>query len=228
LHLVHGAFIALIGGLLTGLLAAVFGLIDYTDIRIDHRAKKTARLHMLLNVIALILFGISATLHRSQLDETSTALLPILISATGLGLLGYSGYLGGHLVYSDGIAVGRHRRETRPPHSTISVTADAQKWVPVADEDSVSEGETLRVNVSGTIIVIARVGGKLHAFQEFCTHRHGPLSEGAFEGTDVICPWHCSKFDVRSGKVTAGPAKLDLRMFRVETRGGKIRIEAPS
>jgi nitrite reductase/ring-hydroxylating ferredoxin subunit len=71
------------------------------------------------------------------------------------------------------------------------------------------------------------VKGQAYAFQEFCTHRHGPLSEGAFEGTDVICPWHCSKFDVRTGKVTAGPAKIDLRTFRVEEREGKIWIEAP-
>ena len=40
LHLVRGAFLALVAGIVTGLIAAVFGLVDYTEIRVDHRAKK--------------------------------------------------------------------------------------------------------------------------------------------------------------------------------------------
>jgi nitrite reductase/ring-hydroxylating ferredoxin subunit/uncharacterized membrane protein len=227
LQLVRGAFIALIGGLVSGLLAAVFGFIDYAAIRIDHRAKKTAKLHMVLNIIAIVLFAISAVLHRDQLDEVRTGLAAILVSLAGLGLLGYSGYIGGHLVYSDGVAAGRHRRDTPAPHSTITATAATVPWIQVGDERSLIEGGTLRLDLDGTIVVIARVKGNVYAFQEFCTHRYGPLSEGALEGTDVICPWHCSKFDVRNGKVTAGPAKVDLRTFRVEEREGKIWIEAP-
>ncbi|HTO05362.1 MAG TPA: Rieske 2Fe-2S domain-containing protein, partial [Opitutus sp.] len=151
---------------------------------------------------------------------------PIVVSLVGLGLLGYSGYLGGDLVYSNGIAVGRHRRETSLPRATIEAgSARDEGWRPIADEQALAEGATLRVDVDGTIVVLARIKGKVHAFQEFCTHRYGPLSEGAFQGNDVICPWHCSRFDVRTGKVTAGPAKVDLRTFRIATRAGKIWIE---
>ncbi|HTO04776.1 MAG TPA: DUF2231 domain-containing protein, partial [Opitutus sp.] len=88
LHLVRGAFLALVAGIVSGLLAAVFGWIDYTEIRVDHRARKTARLHMVLNVIAIALFVISAVLHRGQIDEPRSALLPIVVSLVGLGLLG--------------------------------------------------------------------------------------------------------------------------------------------
>lgn len=229
LHLVRGAFLALVAGIVSGLIAAVFGLIDYTEIRVDHRAKKTARLHMILNVIAIVLFAVSAVLHRAQLDDPRIALLPLVISLVGLGLLGYSGYLGGDLVYANGIAVGRHRRETSLPHSTVEAgSANVDAWRPIADEKAIVEGATLRVDVDGTIVVLARVKGEVHAFQEFCTHRYGPLSEGAFQGTEVICPWHCSHFDVRTGKVTEGPAKVDLRTFRIETRAGKIWIENPT
>lgn len=229
LHLVRGAFLALVAGIVSGLIAAVFGLIDYTEILVDHRAKKTARLHMILNVIAIVLFAVSALLHRAQLEDPRIALLPLVISLVGLGLLGYSGYLGGDLVYANGIAVGRHRRETPLPHSTVEPgSASVDEWRPIADEHAIAEGATLRVDVDGTIVVLARVKGEVHAFQEFCTHRYGPLSEGAFQGTEVICPWHCSRFDVRTGKVTEGPAKVDLRTFRIETRRGKIWIENPS
>jgi nitrite reductase/ring-hydroxylating ferredoxin subunit len=65
---------------------------------------------------------------------------------------------------------------------------------------------------------------ELFAFQEFCTHRFGPLSEGAFDGFNLQCPWHNSCFDVRTGKVTNGPAKVDLKTFKMETRDGKIGV----
>ena len=48
-----------------------------------------------------------------------------------------------------------------------------------------------------------------------------------FEGFDVHCPWHNSCFDVRSGKVTNGPAKVDLKTFTIETRAGKTGIVLP-
>jgi nitrite reductase/ring-hydroxylating ferredoxin subunit/uncharacterized membrane protein len=227
LPLVPAAFVALVGGVITALLAAVFGFVDYSEIRRDHRARKTARLHMILNVIAILLFAISAFLHRSQWNEPHVTLLPIIISVIGVALLGYSGYLGGHLVYSDGVAVGRHRYPGSLPHETINLRSASDSWMPVADEHSLAEGKTLRVDVGGTIIVVARVEGGVFAFQEFCTHRYGPLSEGALSGTNVTCPWHCSQFDVRSGKVTAGPAKVDLRTFRTDVRDGKIWIESP-
>ena len=42
------------------------------------------------------------------------------------------------------------------------------------------------------------------------------------------CPWHNSCFDVRTGKVTNGPAKVDLKTFQVDTRDGKIYIGVPA
>ena len=86
------------------------------------------------------------------------------------------------------------------------------------------EGDSLRLDINGTIVAVAKVDGNIYAFQEFCTHRFGPLSEGSFEGTNVRCPWHGSCFDMRSGKVVEGPAKTDIRAFEVEVRDGQVRI----
>src|SRR5688500_7992129 len=72
----------------------------------------------------------------------------------------------------------------------------------------------------------SRSTSKRYAVQEFCTYRFGLLSEGALQGCEVVCPWHNSRFDLASGKVTHGPAKVAVRTFRVETREGKIWVEA--
>lgn len=225
--LVRAAFIALAAGIVTGLFAAVFGFVDYTEIRDDHPAKKTATLHMVLNVVAIGLFGLGLGLRWGELDLARTPGIPLLVSLAGLAVLGYSGYLGGHLVYSDGVAVGRHRREPRLPEGTISLNETAGQWGAVAPETALPDGGTLRVNANGVIVTIARTEGRLHGFQEFCTHRYGPLSEGQVKGCEVICPWHRSAFDIRTGKVTSGPAKIDLRTFRVESREGKIWLQMP-
>jgi nitrite reductase/ring-hydroxylating ferredoxin subunit len=36
-----------------------------------------------------------------------------------------------------------------------------------------------------------------------------------------------SCFDVRTGKVTNGPAKVDLKTFKIETHEGKIYVGVP-
>lgn len=224
LALVRNALVCLGIALFTGAVAGIVGLVDYAGIRNDHPAKKTATLHMVLNLVALGIFAAGIGLRYASRDADRTPLAPLVVSLVGLAVLSYSGYLGGHLVYSDGIAVGRHRRRTRTPETTIVKRPKEEEQVAVADDAALGEGETLRVDIGGVIVTVVRVEGKLHAFQEFCTHRFGPLSEGAIRGCEIVCPWHNSRFDVRTGKVTGGPAKVDLKTFKVESREGKIWI----
>lgn len=76
-------------------------------------------------------------------------------------------------------------------------------------------------------MTIANLDDELYAFQEFCTHRFGPLSEGHFHNHEIMCPWHRSCFDVRTGKVTQGPAKVDLKTYQVMVQDGQICVRAP-
>ena len=215
-------------GLAMGILAALTGLVDRSDIRLDHPARKTSTIHMLLNLSALGLFGINFFLRLGQSDDLAgLPLAYLLLSLVGVGIILVSGYLGGTMVYDNGIGVGRHRRDTRLPRKTIDVSILVRHdgWAVVCDENELNDGETLRVNCDGNIIALAKQGGKVYAFQEFCTHRYGPLSEGKLEDHQVICPWHRSCFDIRTGKVVEGPAKVDLKTYSTMIRGGKIFIK---
>ena len=62
------------------------------------------------------------------------------------------------------------------------------------------------------------------AFDDFCTHKGGPLSDGAMICGVVRCPWHGSQFDARTGAVKAGPAKEKVGTYRVEVAGGEVRL----
>jgi nitrite reductase/ring-hydroxylating ferredoxin subunit/uncharacterized membrane protein len=229
--LVAGAFYSMALGLAGALIAAIPGFVDYSGIRRDHPARRTATWHMLFNLCAVLLYAANLYLRRDQLATEFAPAIALALSFAGVVVLSVSGYLGGKMVYDDGISVGRHRRRTRTPEKTHRAsTADATasegelNFFAVADADRLQDGETLRADVRGTVIAVAKVDGQLYAFQEFCTHRYGPLSEGALNGNEIECPWHRSCFDIRSGKVTQGPAKIDLKTYPVKVVNGKISV----
>jgi nitrite reductase/ring-hydroxylating ferredoxin subunit len=186
---------------------------------------------MLLNLTAVAVYALNLWLRRSALEAAQTSALPLLLSFIGVGLLSVSGYLGGAMIYDDGIGVGRHRRCTPSPGTTIRATVAGSAtehggliFVPVAETDAIDENETLRVEIDGTVITVAKMDGQFFAFQEFCTHRFGPLSEGILHDGQIECPWHRSCFDVRTGKPTSGPAKVDLKTFAVRIEENRICI----
>jgi nitrite reductase/ring-hydroxylating ferredoxin subunit/uncharacterized membrane protein len=209
-------------GVATALLAAIPGLVDYLDIRRDHRARNTATLHMILNLIAVAIFAANLALRWNDLHTPRVPPIAFALSLIGVAIIFYSGYLGGILVYDDGIAVGRHRRVGKTPQKTLHPRGEG--LVEVADEADLAEGQTLRARVNGTVIAIAKSAGKIYAFQEFCTHRFGPLSEGALDGETITCPWHRSCFNMKTGEVINGPAKLEIKVFEVVVKDGRISV----
>jgi nitrite reductase/ring-hydroxylating ferredoxin subunit/uncharacterized membrane protein len=221
------ALYTLLAGLFFAIPAAITGLADYSDIRRDHPARQDATWHLRLNVSAIVVFSLSAVL---RLTETGPHLLHASISALGVALILYSGYLGGKMIYDDGVGVGRHRRTHDAPKQTLVVNAPQDKngFVDVMDAGDLSDGVPVRADVNGHVIVIVRQSGEAYAFQEFCTHRFGPLSEGAFADGRVTCPWHRSCFEVQTGKVVDGPAKVDLKTYRMREAHGRILVEIPT
>ena len=75
-------------------------------------------------------------------------------------------------------------------------------------------------------IAVYNVAGKFYATQNECTHAEGPLCEGTLEDAIIECPWHGSKFDVRTGAVVGRPAKEPLKTYRVAVEGDVGRVEA--
>jgi uncharacterized protein YbjT (DUF2867 family)/nitrite reductase/ring-hydroxylating ferredoxin subunit len=75
-------------------------------------------------------------------------------------------------------------------------------------------------------VAVFSVAGGLCATQAMCTHRAGPLSEGAVDDTTVTCPLHGAQFNIWTGAVLRGPAKAPLRTYRVIVDGDVGRVVA--
>jgi nitrite reductase/ring-hydroxylating ferredoxin subunit len=89
----------------------------------------------------------------------------------------------------------------------MSLLTPQSTLVRVARADEVHEGEMHVVNVGGAKVTLTRVGGRLHAFDDTCTHAGCSLARGVLESAVVTCPCHGSRFDVTSGEVLRGPAQ---------------------
>ncbi len=85
-------------------------------------------------------------------------------------------------------------------------------------------GQMKLVQVEGQKVVVMNVEGAFYALEDACTHAGGPLHKGELDGCEVECPWHASRFDIRDGSVTDGPAKKPLQAFRVEIEGEVGRV----
>ena len=90
-------------GVLAGLLAAVFGVLDWTRIPRSTRAKSVGTRHGLGNVLVLLLF-LASWLFRAD-PLAAPGALAIVLSLAGGGLSMVTGWLGGELVGRLGVGV---------------------------------------------------------------------------------------------------------------------------
>ena len=95
------ALYTMIGGIIGGAAAAIPGYVDYRTLT-DPVIVRVAQMHMVINVGLVLLFTINAGL---RIINGSDALLPVFLSLIGVAALGISGWLGGELVYVQGVAV---------------------------------------------------------------------------------------------------------------------------
>jgi glycine betaine catabolism B len=107
------------------------------------------------------------------------------------------------------------------------ICALSEDFVKVANTKDIQPSQMKEVEVNGENICVVNVEGKYYAIGSICTHEGGPLADGTLEGYEVECPWHNSKFDVRTGEVTSPPASEPEPAYQVKVDGNNnILIKA--
>ena len=103
-----------------------------------------------------------------------------------------------------------------------------QDFVKVAQAGELGPGQMKLVELGDERILLANVGGQLHAVDEVCSHAYAPLSEGDINGVEIECPLHGSVFDVTTGQPLSPPADEGLTVYQVRVEGNDILIGPPS
>lgn len=97
-------------------------------------------------------------------------------------------------------------------------------WERVADLDDVPAGSSKVVFHRGEQVALFLVQDEIHAIGNRCPHANGPLADGQLIGTTITCPYHSSKFDVRTGTPLEGPASRPADVFESKVENGGIYL----
>jgi uncharacterized membrane protein len=97
-HFSITAFWMITSGLIGGLLAAIFGFLDWLAIPGNTRAKQIGLWHGGGNAVIVVLFALSWFL-RLRVDDFVPSTFALILELLGAGLALITGWLGGELVY---------------------------------------------------------------------------------------------------------------------------------
>ncbi|HPR64912.1 MAG TPA: non-heme iron oxygenase ferredoxin subunit [Thermoanaerobaculia bacterium] len=90
----------------------------------------------------------------------------------------------------------------------------------------VPPGSKHRFQVDGEPVLIANIEGTFYAVSDTCSHADASLADGIMEGTEVECPYHGARFDIRTGNALSLPAVSPIESFTVSVEGDEIYIES--
>ena len=190
-------------GVLMALPTALAGASDWLDT--GGAERRVGSTHATLNVLATAVYG------ASWLIRPSRPRLGIGLGWAGAGLASAAGSLGGHLAYAMGVGVDTNAFEAGPTTWTdLGVMPQA--------------GVAMAAEVEGTGLVVTVVGGRRAVLANRCSHRGGPLAEGPIVDGCFACPWHGSRFDVRTGAVRRGPASVPQPVYETREVAGAVQV----
>ncbi len=102
----QAAFYAIAAGVLSGLLAAVFGYLDWREVPASTRARRIGLLHGVGNVVIVVLFATSWLIRASDPLHLPSA-LAFILALIAVALAVVTGWLGGEMVYRLGVGADR-------------------------------------------------------------------------------------------------------------------------
>jgi nitrite reductase/ring-hydroxylating ferredoxin subunit/uncharacterized membrane protein len=211
-------------GLTTALAAAVPGLVDYTfTVPPRSSAKKRATSHMLSNLTALGLFALARSGRRA--NGAPPRWWAMAAEICGAGFLSAGAFMGGTLVVRN--QIGIDHRYASAGKWQVEVLPESAGALDVGGVDDLKVDQMKLLRIGSHRIVLARTERGYAAFDDRCTHRGGPLSDGTLACDTVQCPWHGSQFDVHSGRVKHGPAEEAIATYAVEERNGRVWLMPP-
>jgi 3-phenylpropionate/trans-cinnamate dioxygenase ferredoxin subunit len=100
----------------------------------------------------------------------------------------------------------------------------APEFIEIARAGDIPPGETRFFKVNERYIILANVDGTFYALSGICSHKKLPMDGAEVEGHVVICPWHFTHFDVRTGEQVKWAYGGPLATFPVKCEGDAVLV----
>jgi nitrite reductase/ring-hydroxylating ferredoxin subunit len=91
----------------------------------------------------------------------------------------------------------------------------------VARTGDVPPGSTYEFNLEGKGAILINFNGEYRAYINRCNHEGGP---NELRDTAIVCKWHDSQFDPKTGALMRGPATAPLESIAIEVRDGSVFV----
>ncbi|HEY8807980.1 MAG TPA: Rieske 2Fe-2S domain-containing protein [Candidatus Limnocylindria bacterium] len=201
-----GANIATLLGVGGLVLAALAGFVDLDET--DGKARQYGGVHASFMLIALAFYLVSLAVRFGYAPgEPSHS---TVTAAFGYLFIVLGAYIGGDLVFGLGNMVDRHA--WRP---------GGAKWAAL-DINEIPERQPTKAKAGAQTLVLVRVGEKIQALHDTCSHAGCSLSDGTVVGDTIQCGCHGSRFKLADGSVVVGPATYDQPAYEVRRAEGKL------
>ncbi|MGK9052771.1 nitrite reductase small subunit NirD [Neorhizobium sp. CSC1952] len=97
-------------------------------------------------------------------------------------------------------------------------------WHPIGEISDIPLRGARCVKTPHMNIAVFRTGeDEVHAIENRCPHKGGPLSEGIVHGNAVTCPLHNWVISLETGKAL-GADEGEVRVIPVRNEGGRLSI----
>lgn len=100
-----------------------------------------------------------------------------------------------------------------------------ETWTDVAAQADLRDDDVIAVRAGNREIALYAIGGEVYATDNICTHGHARLCDGFLEGTEIECPLHQGRFDVRTGKAMCSPLTENVRTFPVRIVDSRVFVQ---
>jgi len=98
--------------------------------------------------------------------------------------------------------------------------------VVVGKTSDIEEGKLVHITASGKELVVTKLDGNYYAIDNICTHAGAELHEGELSNSELTCPWHGAKWDIKTGSLISFPQKLKpLQNHSVSVENDTLFIE---
>lgn len=87
------------------------------------------------------------------------------------------------------------------------------------------QNKPVRLEKSGKLICVTRIGEEVFAIDDTCTHGQASLSEGDVTDFRIECWLHGAEFDLRTGEVLSLPATQAIKTYKVSVVADTVTIE---
>jgi len=96
----------------------------------------------------------------------------------------------------------------------------------VGDLAEISQGGVKRIVIGDVEIVVVRIGDKVYAIGDRCSHANVSLSEGEVdcETKEIECVKHGSRFSLETGIPSSLPATQPVPVYIAQVEDGKVFV----